>query len=170
MGLKDTLTAAVDALKKESIPHALIGGFALAAYGVARATQDIDLLVDGSDHQKVKQVMLNAGFKLVHESAEVLQLSGIGQLDILYANRDLSLKMLANSKRFNQFPLPIVAIEDLIGLKIQAYVNDPKREYQDKADILALLQNNTEVNYDIIKKYADIFKQWPAIEELISKI
>jgi DNA repair ATPase RecN len=170
MSLKDTLSTATEMLKTESIAHALIGGFALAAYGVARATQDIDLLVDGSDHQKVKQLMMTAGFKVVHESNEVLQLSGIGQLDLLFANREATQKMLATAKVFNQFPVPVVALEDLIALKIQAYVNDPKREFQDKADILALLQNNPNANYDIIKKYADLFEQWSAIEDIKTKL
>ncbi len=170
MSLKDTLSKATDTLKKESISHALIGGFALAAYGVARATQDIDLLVDGSDKQKVKEIMIVAGFKVVHESNEVLQLSGIGQLDILYANREASLKMLSHSKVLNQFPVSVVSLEDLIALKIQAYVNDPKREFQDKADILALLQNNPDADYGIIKAYADMFGQWSAVEDIKNKL
>lgn len=49
MKLKDTLTLASKSLAKDSIQHALIGGFALAAYGVSRATIDIDFLVDGDN-------------------------------------------------------------------------------------------------------------------------
>ncbi|MBK9039061.1 MAG: hypothetical protein IPL83_07865 [Bdellovibrionales bacterium] len=71
MNLKDTLTTANEALKSASIEHALIGGFALAAHGVARATLDIDLLVDGKEKDKVKNLMLAAGFTVVHESEEV---------------------------------------------------------------------------------------------------
>lgn len=170
MGLSDTLSTATETLSQESIPHALIGGFALAAYGVARATQDIDLLVDGSDKGKIKTLMINCGFTVIHESEEVLQLGGIGQLDILFANRNATQEMLKNAGHIGQFPVPVVLLEDLIGLKIQAYVNDPKRIFQDKADILALLQNNPNANYKVIKDYADIFDQWPAIEEIKEKL
>ncbi|MCB0391221.1 MAG: hypothetical protein KDD58_08020 [Bdellovibrionales bacterium] len=57
-----------------------------------------------------------------------------------------------------------------MGLKIQAYCNDPKREFQDKADILSLLQNNANIDYNRIKKWADMFNQWSAIEEIKSKL
>lgn len=170
MSLKDTLSTATDLLSKESIPHALIGGFALAAYGVARATQDIDLLVDGSDKANVKGIFTASKFTVVFESEEVLQLGGFGQLDLLFANREATRGMLKNAKRIGQFPVPVVLLEDLIGLKIQAYVNDPKREFQDKADILSLLQNNSGADYTKIKEYADLFDQWHAIEEIRGKL
>ena len=39
---------------------------------------------------KLKETLtLDCGFDVIFESNEVLQLSGPGQLDILYANRDL---------------------------------------------------------------------------------
>ena len=170
MGLNDTLTLATESLKKNKIAHALIGGFALAAYGVARATQDIDLLVDGSNKNNVKNVIIDAGFKVVYESEEVLQLSGAGQLDFLFANRESTQKMLENAKAIHQFPVSVVTLEDLVALKIQAYVNDPKREFQDKADILALFQNNSDINFDKIKEYADMFNEWANIEEIKSKL
>ena len=77
---------------------------------------------------------------------------------------------MSNSNVIKQFPLPVVKLEDLIALKIQAYVNDSTREYQDKADIQALLKNNPDANYDIIKTYADLFNQWQTIEEIKKKL
>ncbi len=40
------LTEVVQVLRRESIPHAVIGASALAAYGVSRATADVDLLTN----------------------------------------------------------------------------------------------------------------------------
>ena len=51
MQIQDTLTNAKEALEKAGVQFALIGGFALAAHGVVRATQDIDLLVDGDQKE-----------------------------------------------------------------------------------------------------------------------
>ena len=36
--------------------------------------------------------------------------------------------------------VPVVAAEDLIGLKLQAMINDPDRERQELADIRSLLE------------------------------
>lgn len=78
--------------------------------------------------------------------------------------------MLTNAKQIKGFPLPIVQLEDLIALKIQAFVNDSKREFQDKADIQSLLQMNPKADYDKIKMYADLFEQWPTIEDIKKKL
>ncbi len=42
MNLRATLKLAHDLLEINSIPHALIGGLALACYGPTRATIDLD--------------------------------------------------------------------------------------------------------------------------------
>jgi hypothetical protein len=39
--LRTTLLKATEALRKEQIAHALIGGFALAFHGINRATADL---------------------------------------------------------------------------------------------------------------------------------
>lgn len=54
---------------------------------------------------------------------------------------------------------------DIIGLKIQAYKNDASRELQDKADIQKLLAW-PKINLVEVKKYADLFCEWPVIEKL----
>jgi hypothetical protein len=134
MKIQDTLNLAASSLKSENIQ------FALAAHGVVRATQDIDLLVDGRKKDLAKKLLIKVGFKIVFENSEVLHLSGNGQLYALLANRDSTLNMLVRAKLINDFPVPVVSAEDLIGLKIQAYKNNADREFQDKADIQSLLK------------------------------
>ncbi|MGH1468881.1 MAG: hypothetical protein ACRBBP_08395 [Bdellovibrionales bacterium] len=170
MNLIESLNLVTTSLSKECIKHALIGGLALAAHGVVRATVDIDLLIDGDDKDAVKTVLFNLGFSIFHETDEILQLSGPAQLDIILANRPLSKNLLNQAKSYNDFPLPVVSAEGLIGLKIQAYKNDPKRELQDKADIQALLTQNQNLDFSKIKEYADLFNEWGFIlktQELI---
>lgn len=170
MDIQDTLTKASNALAGAAIDFALIGGFALAAHGVVRATQDIDLLVDGIAKDKVKKALQTAGFNVVYESEEVMHLSGQGQLDILFSNRSQTKQMIKNAKKINGFPVPVVSAEGIIGLKIQAYKNDSKREFQDKADIQALLEVCDDLDLDKIKIYADLFNEWPFIEKLREKL
>jgi hypothetical protein len=58
------LGAALDALQRESVPHALRGGFAVAVYGVPRATKDIDFLVPEADLGRAESALKSIGFSL----------------------------------------------------------------------------------------------------------
>lgn len=164
--LRQTLERARDLLSAANIDFALIGGFALAAYGIHRATRDIDLLVDGEHKFRVKTLFVKAGFRVYHETQEFLQFDQPSFLDILFANRPLSLAMLKKaSTGLRLAEVPVVSKEGLIGLKIQAYKNDPKRELQDKADIQALLRLKP-VDMKQVKDFAELFGAWEEIERL----
>ncbi len=168
INLRKTLEIARSQLESAQISFALIGGFALSAHGIHRATKDIDFLVDGSKKEEIKKIFLSQGFNLSYESAEVLQFCGPGYLDILLANRPLSLEMLRTSSNYKLFNIPVVSPEGIIGLKIQAYKNDPSRKLQDLADIQGLL-NIPKINLNKVKEYADLFNEWTEIEKLILK-
>jgi hypothetical protein len=164
--LRVTLQSASSALKAANIEHALIGGFALAFYGINRATADIDFMADGAKKAEILAALTGAGFALIHETKEVLQFSGAGHLDVLLANRPLSRQMLKSAIYHQNVPIYVLAPEDIIGLKIQAYKNDPSRELQDKADIQALLTKNRELDWERIGSYADLFGERAAVEKL----
>lgn len=164
--LRSTLLTASQALKSRNIKHALIGGFALAFHGINRATADIDFLADGTTRAEILDALLKAGFTLRFESPEVLQFGGIGHLDILLANRPLTMQMLKDAEFKSHVPIYVLRAEDLIGLKIQAYINDSSRELQDKADIQKLIKTHSTLDWERIKLYADLFDQWNVIEHL----
>lgn len=165
INLRKTLNDAHYVLAQAGVTHALIGGFALAAYGQHRATADIDLLADGSKKEIIKSELVKKGFLLKHETEEVLQFSGTGFLDILLANRPISQDMLMRAELNQELGVYILKAEDIIGLKIQAYKNDSSRELQDKADIQKLLAL-PDLDIQRVKKYADLFGEWPTIEKL----
>lgn len=165
INLRKTLNDAHTVLQQAGVAHALIGGFALAAYGQHRATADIDLLADGTKKEMIRAELIKKGFVLKHESSEVLQFTGIGFLDVLLANRPLSQQMLKQALLNQELDIYILKPEDIIGLKIQAYKNDASRELQDKADIQKLLAL-PKINLVEVKKYADLFGEWLVIEKL----
>jgi hypothetical protein len=167
--LRATLLKASDALQKRNVAHALIGGFALAFHGINRATADVDFLADGTNRAEILQALQNEGFILRFESSEVLQFTGIGNLDILLANRPISQQMLKDAILQQNLPVYLLRVEDIIGLKIQAYINDPSRELQDKADIQQLMNRHPGLDWQRVKNLADIFDQWPTIEKLRNK-
>lgn len=165
INLRKTLQESHALLSQQGIAHALIGGFALAVYGQHRATVDIDFLADGTKKDLIKSSFLKKGFTLKYESNEVLQFTGSGFVDILLANRPLSQEMLKQAIQNQELGVYVVRPEDIVGLKIQAYKNDSSRELQDKADIQKLLQL-PNLDLKLIKKYADLFQEWPTIEKL----
>ncbi len=166
MDLRATLQLAHTLLTQANIDHALIGGLALACYGSTRATQDLDLLIHENQVARAKELLEKNGFTMLHESPEVLQFDGIGLVDILIARRPISQRMLFDATPGGPEGIRFLKAEDLIGLKIQAYVNDPKRELQDKADIQFLIESGASLDWVKIRHYADLFNQWESIDAL----
>lgn len=169
MNLRSTLKLAHTLLDQHNVNHALIGGLAMACYGSTRATVDLDLLIDENHKEEVKSMFLSQGFTLVNESEEVLQFAGIGYVDVILARRPISRKILLESNLGGPEGIKFVRTEDLIGLKIQAYVNDSQRELQDKADIQFLIENVSDLDWQRIKLYADLFDQWGVIDDIKNK-
>ena len=159
----DTIHRAFD---EAEISHALIGGLALEHLGVHHTTVGIDLLVDGEVGHKAIKSLQELGFELHSESGEAMQLTGDIDVHILLANRTPTRMMLKTAHPIKDLGIKCVGPEDIIGLKIEAYMNNPSREAQDKADIVALMQKHPSLDWDKIKGYADLFGEWPVIEKL----
>lgn len=169
LGLRETLKLVHGLLDGAGIPHALIGGLALASYGSPRATDDLDLMVPDDNRSLVSDILIKNGFNLLQETNEVLQFTGLGYVDVLLARRPISRKLLADAKNLGPNGIRVIGPEGLIGLKIQAYVNDQTRELQDKADIQFLIQNIASLDWDQVWEYADLFNQRNALVDIKKK-
>lgn len=165
--------------KKDNIHYALIGGLALAASGYARATQDIDFLIDKKDLPKIKQMLAFFQYDLIHESEDVANFLGkikiMGRIDFLLAHRRYAKAMLIRAKDKKvfggKFNVKVVTPEDLIGLKVQSSVNDPDRYHQDMADIEELIRANyDQLNMDLVNEYFEIFKKTDELKQLLERI
>ncbi|OFZ81008.1 MAG: hypothetical protein A2583_02160 [Bdellovibrionales bacterium RIFOXYD1_FULL_53_11] len=170
MGLKQSIIQIHTALEEAGIGHALIGGFALAVHGINRATGDIDLLVDENNKTALTGKMAALGYSLRIDTGEVMHFTGSSRIDVLLARRPVSRRMLADAMPMPPLGIKCLGPEDLIGLKIQAYCNNRKREFQDKADIVFLLQKYPDMDFDKIKSYADVFKEWDEIQNLRNRV
>ena len=62
MNLLAELEALLNAFRSAKIDYALCGGFALAAYGIVRATEDIDLLVQEDKLPRISEMFARLGF------------------------------------------------------------------------------------------------------------
>jgi hypothetical protein len=63
MDLTEEFKQVVTAIRHARIEHALCGGFALAAYGIVRATEDIDLLVQEDEVPALSAVLTELGYQ-----------------------------------------------------------------------------------------------------------
>ena len=164
--------------KKEKIQYALIGGFAMGAHGILRATIDLDFLIDSQDIPKIKKIMSQYNYKCVFETENVSQyvsdLDVFGEIDFIHAFRTASLSMIKRSKElpiFNgKFRIHVVNPEDIIGLKLQALINNPSREnrgYADIEDIMDYFKDN--LNWSLIKEYFSLFERKDKYQELAKK-
>ena len=64
MTLLDQLMTVVGALEAAGIEHALVGGLAVAVWGVPRATQDIDLLIRPESVEPALSALAPLGFRI----------------------------------------------------------------------------------------------------------
>ena len=83
--------------------------------------------------------------------------------------------MLKRAKEYaileNKFRMKVLIPEDIIGLKVQATANDPKRSSRDIADIEELLRiNNGHLDMNLLREYFSLFGQEHVLNELLGKI
>lgn len=165
--------------QREKIDFVLIGGFALQAAGITRTTRDIDLLILSEDKEKIKSIMLKAGYKLLHESEEVLNFFSekieLGKVDFLLAHRKYAIMMLKRAEEkeifSGKFKIKVIKTEDLIGLKVQSSSNDPTRLPQDMADIELLIKNHfPQLDKSLLREYFRLFNREAELDKIIRGI
>lgn len=171
--LVDQIQQAVAAFSACKTPPALIGGLALAAHQVVRATRDVDFLVDADDAERLHGILLDLGYRCVHRSDDAANyLRGDEGLDLLYAHRPIARRLLgeASEHATAMGVLRVVSAEGLIGFKLQALVNDPSRS-RDLEDIRALLRGQrAKLDLDEVAGYFALFDRKELLDELLAEI
>jgi hypothetical protein len=175
MVFKAVLAKLINAFKKNKVDYGLIGGFALGVYGVVRATNDLDFLVDKKHEDFLKKIMKQNMYDVVYESKDVIQFehpTGIfGSIDFIYAFRKPSLEMLKRAVKKELFEetisIKVLLPEDIIGLKVQAFVNQPDRKALELEDIKNLIAANLiDLDWEIIKDHFALFNLDTLYKEL----
>jgi hypothetical protein len=152
------------------IRYALIGGLAMALRGVQRTTIDADFILLSDDLAACDAILDSLGYRRVFRSENVSHYHGInpalGQIDLLHAFRPATLGMLERAQRLPLTPdcsIPVVHLEDLIGLKVQAACNDPSRSIGDWNDIHLLVRHagltGQNLDWELLGDYLALFDQ-----------
>ena len=161
----------------EEIHYAVIGGFALGLWDVSRATVDMDFLLLVDDLPKAEAILGKFAYRRTFKSENVAQyvsdLAPFGQVDVLLAFRKISKRMLTRRVQktltggtgvFTLTP------EDLIGLKLQASVNDPSRQEKEASDIELLIKaaknRGDPIDWELLEEYFGLFDRMVQLNEL----
>lgn len=170
--LAEQIQQAIAALVECKTPPALIGGVALAAHQVVRATRDVDFLVDIDDAERIHAALTTLGYQCRHRSEDAANyVRGDEGLDLIYAHRPKSRQLLAESTERETAlgRLRVVSAEGLIGLKLQALVNNPSRK-SDRDDILALLRTHGgTLDMDEVRSYFVLFDREELLNEWLAQ-
>ena len=177
MDFKLVTSTVLKAFEQQQISYAVIGGFALGFWGVTRATIDMDFLLLVDDAGKVDRILGEHGYRIVYKSENVAQyvssVAAFGNVDIIFAFREISRSMLARSETIElsaDLTIKSLIPEDIIGLKLQALVNDPDRESKDGADIEALLsaklKQGKKIDWELLRDYFDLFNRRETFDRL----
>lgn len=175
MDFEKVLKLLIKDFDEENINYALIGGFAMGVLGIMRTTMDLDFIIGFNDLPKIEKILKKYDYNCVFKSQNVSQYVSdvkiFGEIDFLHAFRQISASMLKRSKQISIFEeklkVRVLLPEDIIGLKLQALVNDPKRENQEYADMQRIADYyKGELNWDLIKEYFDLFDKEKEYTEL----
>jgi hypothetical protein len=175
MEFKSVLTLLLDRFLKHNVRYGLMGGFALGLWGVVRATADLDFLVHRDDLPKIDDSMKAMGYECKFRSDNVSQFvssrSIYGEIDFIHAFRQASVEMIRRAvemKIFNsELNIRVLIPEDIIGLKLQAIKNDPRRRQQDMEDIKALVVvRQGKLDWKLINEYVTILDAADLLTEL----
>jgi|SRR5690606_18756171 len=170
--LADQIREALALFPQLAREPALIGGLALAAHNVVRATRDVDFLVDADDAERLHTLLIGLGYTCIHRSADAANyLRGAEGFDVLYAHRAEARRLLAEAetRQTGMGRLRVVGAEGLIAFKLQALVNDPSRA-RDLDDIRTLLRNNADtLDMERVRHYFAIFERGALLDEILGK-
>lgn len=175
MDFRTTLRHLVRAFDDAGIGYALIGGYAVGLWGVARGTVDIDFLVARDDLPRLDPVMSACGFALIHRSDNVSQYrSPAAGIDFIHAFRRHAQAMLGRAVVRTIFAgeveVRVLRPDDLIGLKVQALANDPQRTALDRYDIEELLRlHGATLDWQLVEEYFALFDLSDLFAELKNK-
>ena len=175
MTFKKTFQVLIDFFERERIDYALIGAFALKAYGYTRATQDVDFIARQKDQKKIIANLESLGFETLYSSTgysnHLHPLSGLGRIDFVYVKGDTAESIFKEAVRillFDNLTVPVVRPEHIVALKVFAMKNDPDRALREMADIKELL-SLPEINLQEVREYFEKYGQMERYYDIIGE-
>ena len=96
--LAEQIREALSMFARNGTEPALIGGLAVVAHRVVRATKDVDFLVEAEAANKVHVALLDLGYQCLHRSEDAANyVRATEGLNLLYAHRPLARRLLSQA-------------------------------------------------------------------------
>jgi hypothetical protein len=175
LNIKTIFRSLIDFFKQAEIDYAVVGAFALKAYGYLRATQDVDFLVRGSYQNRIIAFLESLGYETIYRSAgysnHVHPLANLGRLDFIYVEGETADIILSDAKPLlvlDDISVPVVKAEHLIALKVFAMKNDPERSFREMADLQYLIKL-PGLDLEEIRGYFEKYGQTEKYDELTKR-
>ena len=141
-GVLDTVSRFLDG---RGFRYALVGAFALSAYGLSRATQDLDLAVDAEARHDLVSLLESLGYETLYcsegYSNHAHPLSGLGRVDCIYVAEPTATSLFESATTAPIFgkTVRVPKPEHLAAMKVLAMKNDPSRTFREMVDLQFIL-------------------------------
>lgn len=159
MNFSKVIEAIAGFLHREKVRFALAGAFALHAYGLSRATSDVDFVTEASARQRLVNFLESLGYETLYSSPgysnHLHAEAEMGRVDLIYVDGETANRLFDGAEmsfRLGGHELSVPRAEHLAAMKVHAMKNDPGRALQEMADILFLIQLEG-VDEDEIREY-----------------
>lgn len=125
--------------------YAAVGAFGLQAYGLSRATLDLDLATESAAQPTLVAFLESLGYETLYRSAgysnHVHALPDLGRLDFVYVQGETGRLLFGGGStlQLGERRVPVPRPEHLVAMKVHAMKNDPSRSLREMADIQFLL-------------------------------
>ena len=158
MTIKDQFKILTEFFGQENLDYAVIGAFALYAYGYTRATRDVDFITRIEYQNKIVEYLESLGFETLNRSegfSNHLHSIGNVRIDLVYLDGETAQIVFNSTEKkllFEDLELPVVSPEHLVALKLFAIQNDPNRKFKELADIKEIIQL-TNIDKDTLQGF-----------------
>lgn len=132
--------------ERERFPYAVIGAFGLHAYGLSRATSDLDFVTVREAQPRTIEFLEGLGYDTLHVSPGYSNHAhpdpSRGRVDFVYVAGETGRLLFEGSRKSLRVGLrevPVPRPEHLAAMKVHAMKNDPERALQEIADIRFLM-------------------------------
>jgi len=159
------LRAIVDEAAQNHLPFIIIGGTAVNAFGHARMTLDLDLVIPRSDVELWSSLLGKLGYRRVPGQILFAQFAppfeGMWPVDLMLVNEETFARLSAEAceKVINGIAVKVPSPLHLIAMKLHALRHGkPEREAKDLTDVFELIHlSNVDVNGDVFRALCEKF-------------
>lgn len=148
-----TLFSALDALDKNNVSYAIIGGIAASGLGRPRSTQDIDLFVRPEDAEAILEVLKQHGFRTEQTNPTWLfkAFKENVLVDIIFRSEggfyyDDEMRERTLKVNYHGRQIPLVSPEDFVLIKCAVHSEEGPHHWHDALSVLS----HAKVDWDYL--------------------